>query len=409
MGAENNIVNSNRKHSLLSPSTAHRWINCTPSVYNEQFEDQECSVYAQEGTDAHKLAEEKLRLYFNVITEKDYDEFYAEFKETSEFWNTEFEEYVDAYCNDIKTLYEEHKNEKTIVIIEAFVTMPDIDKDMGGTADFIMITEDTLFVRDLKFGKGVPVSAYENEQMKLYAYGALQMSDIPENLEKINLGICQVRVNSYQVFETTKTELQNWVDTVVKPAALLAKSGQGTFKAEEHACRFCRLRGKCAAQADANMKALNEEFKEDLQEYTVAKLEPNAQLLDTQKLVNILQIAPAFIDWFKDIQAYAYKLAINGTKIPGYKLVEGRSVRKIIDDLGVIEKAKELKVPLESVAQLKLKGITELEKVFGKKVFTEEFGDYIVKPQGAVTLVPESDRRPEVSGIFTASSDFSDE
>ncbi|MDU2112484.1 MAG: DUF2800 domain-containing protein, partial [Clostridiales bacterium] len=52
------------KHALLSASSASRWINCPPSARLTENIKEETSVYAEEGSLAHELAELKVRKHF---------------------------------------------------------------------------------------------------------------------------------------------------------------------------------------------------------------------------------------------------------------------------------------------------------------------------------------------------------
>ena len=95
--------------------------------------------------------------------------------------------------------------------------------------------------------------------------------------------------------------------------------------------------------------------------------------------------------------------ALSGVRYPGFKVVEGRSNRKYVDDAMVAEVVTKAGFdPYEK----KLLGITAMTTALGKKRFNELLGDLIVKPQGKPVLVPESDKRPEFN---TAANDFMEE
>ncbi len=386
-----------QKHAILSASSAHRWLVCTPSARLEQEEGQsECSVYAQEGTAAHRLAELKLSYRFGKISVSEYQERFEDFKVTEPFYNKEFEEYVDEFVEYVVQQTENIGNYH--IFFELNVNFSNIVPQGYGTADVIIVTEDTIHVVDLKFGAGVPVSAIDNPQLRLYGMGAL---NIFPNSNFIKMTIYQPRLASCDSETLTKKELITWAIEVVKPRAEEAIKGEGTFVADEDACRFCKLRGKCKVRADMQLEVAQKEF-------SIVDTKANmVQNLSPEQISRILDIAPLFIDWFKDVQAHALGQLTAGVKIPGYKLVEGRSNRIITNE----EKVKEilLKIGLtedEIMKPREMLGISALEALVGKKLFAELCKDYLIKPKGKLTLASEDDKRPEVSTLALAQSDF---
>ena len=317
-----------KHHALLSASTAHRWLVCTPSARLEQEEGrEECSVYAAEGTAAHELAELKLKYRFGKITISEYQQAYEDFKvgEFAQYYNKEFEEYVDEHVEYVIGLTDELDAEgKTYhIFFEVRVNFSNIVPQGFGTADVLIVTEDTVYVIDLKFGAGVPVTAKGNPQLRLYGMGALNLFP---NSTKIVTIINQPRLESRDSETLTKKELLDWAFNYVMPRAEEAIKGEGVLHAEEDACRFCKLKGKCKERADTQLALAQKEFAiMDQKENLVQNLSP-------EQLGTILEIAPMFIDWFKDVQSFALGQLIAGVKIPGYKLVEGRSTRIITDE-----------------------------------------------------------------------------
>jgi hypothetical protein len=389
-----------RNHAILSASAAHRWLTCTPSARLEQQENQEeCSVYAAEGTAAHALAEIKLKHIFGKTTDLEYQADYEAFKSDEEFakyYNAEFEEYIDSHVQFVvdqtKDIGEFH------IFFEVRVNFSNIVPQGFGTADVLIVTQDTVHVIDLKFGAGVPVSAVKNSQLRLYGFGAL---NIFPNTKFVKVTINQPRLESNDSETLSKEELLVWGFDYVKPRAELAIKGEGNLVASEDACRFCKLKGKCKTRADQQLSIARQEF-------SVIDYRPNlAETITPEKLSQILQIGPAFIDWYKDVTAFALGQLASGVEIPGFKLVEGRSnriitdenaVKKILLDVGL--KEDEITKPREML------GISKLEALVGKKLFAELCKDYIIKPQGKLTLVPETDRRPAVNTLGIAQMDF---
>jgi hypothetical protein len=393
-----------RNHAILSASSAHRWLVCTPSARLELEEErEECSAYAAEGTAAHALAELKLNYRFCKIGVTKYVEEYEAFKvnpEFSKYYNKEFEEYVDDHVEYVISVTEELEEQGIPyhIYFEVRVNFSNVVPQGFGTADVLIVTEDTIHVIDLKFGAGVPVSAIDNPQLRLYGMGALNLFP---NTKQIKTTINQPRLSSRDTEELTKKELLKWAFEYVKPRAEEAIKGEGTLHSSEDACRFCKLRGKCKERADAQLALAQKEFE------IVDQKANLVQNLSVEQIGNILEIAPMFIDWFKDVQAFALGQLAQGVKIPGYKLVEGRSNRIITDETKVKEILLEVGLTEDEIMKPReMLGISKLESIVGKKLFAELCKDYLVKPMGKLTLAPESDRRPEVNTLVLAQSDF---
>ena len=393
-------MNEQRNHALLSASTAHRWLVCTPSARLEAEEGQEeCTAYAAEGTAAHELAEIKLSTIFGKFTPEEAMKRMDEFKshpEHSKQYNAEFEEYVDSHVNFVVSQTEGLENFH--IYFEVKVSFANVVPQGFGTADVVIVTEDEVHVIDLKFGAGVPVSAVNNPQLRLYGIGVMNLFP---NTKRVRMTINQPRLESRDTEVLDKFELLRWAFDEVKPKAEEAIKGEGILQSTEDACRFCKLKAKCKARADAQLALARKEFS------IVDHRQNLAQNMTVEQLGNILEIAPRFIDWFKDVQAFALGQLIAGVKIPGYKLVEGRSNRIITDE----EKVKDilLEVGFSEDAIMKpreMQGISNLEKLVGKKLFAELCKDYIIKPPGKLTLAPDDDGRQEVNTLLLAQSDF---
>lgn len=381
-------------HTLLSPSSSHRWLECTPSAVLESYEPGISSVYAEEGTEAHALAELKLSYMLGYINDTQYALQFEEFKLTSKYYNEEFNDYVNDYCQEVMTIVkEDYKGLNVKVALEERVTFEDIVPQGGGTSDVVIIGKDFIHIIDLKFGKGVAVSAIGNPQLRLYALGAIKKHIRECTCTEARMTIIQPRLHDISTDFVSISELNDWAINFVKPRAELAIAGKGELVAGDH-CKFCKLKGKCKALADKQLAIAQSEFEDAVVENRM--LEPSSMSPDV--LSRILDIAPKFIDWFKDVEAYAAKAAINdGVQIPGYKIVEGRSVRSIAAPELVMDKLKEAGFTEEDYLKPReLYGITTLEKNVGKKLFNKLCEQYIIKPAGKPTLVPVSDKRTAI-------------
>lgn len=384
-------MSSPTKHALLSPSASHRWLHCTPSAMLESNEPSTYSPYAAEGTEAHALAELKLSYILEKISPEEYETRFENFKLTSKFYSPEMNEYVNNYVNEVMTIVkEDNKGIDCKVYLEEYVKFDDIVPSGGGTSDVVIVGNNFIHIVDLKYGKGVPVSAIENSQLRLYALGAVKQHLREVTVSEVRMTIIQPRLGDITTDFMSIGALNDWAVNFVKPRAQLAIEGQGELCSGDW-CKFCKCKNKCKRLADDQLAVAQREFEDVVIENNV--LEP--QNMSPEMFERILNVAPKFIDWFNDIKNYALQAAINGTlKIPGYKLVEGRSVRTIFDTNSVKEKLKTSGFSEEDYLKpQELLGITALEKNIGKKLFGNLCGEYIVKPVGKPILVPESDKR----------------
>ena len=381
-------------HAMLSPSSSHRWLVCTPSAMLESHEPATFSIYAEEGTDAHELAEIKLSYMLEKITVEEYEARFEEFRLRSKFYNEQFNEYVNKYCSEVMAIIkEDYKGLIINVGLEERVDFSDIVPNGGGTSDVVLVGKNFIHIIDLKFGKGVPVSAIGNPQLRLYALGAIKKHLRECTCTEARMTIIQPRLDDISTDFISIDELNKWAKEVVAPAAQLAIAGKGELVPGDH-CKFCKMKGKCQALADKQLAAAQAEFEDAIVESNA--MEP-AQM-SPEVMARILEIAPKFIDWFKDVEKYALNAAINqGLKLPGYKLVEGRSTRVITSPEAVAQKLHDAGIPEEHYLKPReLLGISYLEKNVGKKLFNHLCDPYIIKPAGKPTLVPESDKRPAI-------------
>ena len=372
-------MEDNKAHAILSASSAHKWLVCTPSARLEEQFPNKTSEYMQEGTLAHAIAEFKVRSSFlEPTTKTTHTRRLNKFKKEEGF-QEEMIKHTDIYLDFIKE--ESLKtNAKPFISVEQKVDFSNYVPEGFGTADCIMISGDMLHIIDFKYGKGVKVEAEDNPQMKLYALGAISAYGLFYPLKNIKMSIVQPRIDNISSYEMPKEQLLEWGEKIIKPQAQKAFAGIGDYVQGEH-CRFCRAKGACEFRAKENMKVVEE--IQSSYNGTITNAELGEMLTKTDGIEQ----------WIKDIKAYALELALKGEQIKGWKAVEGKSNRKIID----IDKAFEIlesngyeeallyeKVPLT---------LTKLEKVVGKIKLSEVIGDYIEKPKGAPTLVKESDKR----------------
>ena len=390
-------------HTFLAPSASHRWLVCTPSAMVESTEPTVFSPYAKEGTEAHALAEIKLSYMLGKINVTEYETRFDNFKLTSEYYSEEFNEYVNKYCVEVMTIVnEDYKGQDVKVELEEYVVFDDIVPKGAGTSDVVIIGKNFIHIVDLKFGKGVPVSAIGNPQLRLYALGAVRKHIRECTCSEVRMTIIQPRLDDESTDTINIKDLNDWAINYVKPRAELAIVGKGEFVSGEH-CKFCKFKGKCKALADQQLAIAKAEFEDAVENKMMEPAEMSPEVLS-----RILDIAPKFVAWFNDIERYATNATINfGLKIPGYKLVEGRSTRVITNPDAIIEKLKVSGFSEESYLKPKeLLGISALEKNVGKKLFNDLCGQYLIKPMGKPTLVPESDKRIAIESKYLDGREF---
>ena len=372
------------KHALLGASSSHRWLNCTPSaVLEREFEDRE-SEAAAEGTAAHALCEHKLRKALKMRSRKP----------TSQYDSDEMDMYTDGYVEFVLEKIAEAKqhSKDPVVLIEQKLDFSCFVPDGFGTGDCLIVADNLIHIIDFKYGQGVLVDAENNPQMMLYALGAIKMYDHLYEIKDVSMSIYQPRRENISTWTITYDELMAWAENFLIPRAALAYKGEGEYIPGSH-CTFCKAAVKCRARADAKLKLAEYEFK----------LPP---LLTDTEIEDILLRLDDLTKWANEIQAYAQAVAINhGKKWNGFKLVESRSNRKYTDEEAVAQAAAA--AGYKDIYKKSLISVTEMEKLMGKTTFKEVLGSYVHKPQGKPTLVPASDKRPEI--ITTdAKNDFNE-
>ena len=359
-------------HSLIGGSSLKRAMECPPSVrLTENFED-EGTVYAQEGSEAHLLLEKKIKERFGIPFDED--------TSNLEYYSEEMEECTDTALNYVVEIYERLKAEgkNPFIASEVLVDFSDVVPEGFGSSDIVIVYDGGIYVVDYKHGRGVEVSCERNPQLMIYAYGSLLMFESLYDITHINMAIVQPRLNNISEWSCSKDELVDWANNEVKPKATLAFEGKGEYKCGPW-CQFCKAKFECRHRAEAMLK---------MEGYAVK----DKALLATEEIAEILGKIDDLISWGNDIKEFALTEALRGVHIPGYKLVEGRSNRKYTDENEVIRVLQENN--LNPFDEPKLLSITELVKRIGKAKFVKLVDKYVYKPTGKPTLVEESDKRP---------------
>lgn len=378
-------------HAILSPSSASRWLSCTPSARLETQYPDKAGDFAKEGTLAHEFGELWLKIHSKLINNVRWAKRISELRKDP-LYSKSLEEYAGGYADFVWEKYQlaQKTTSDAILRIEEKIDLTAYVPEGFGTGDAVILADGTMEIIDLKYGKGVRVSAAENKQMMLYALGALDMFGFMYAIHTVRMTIYQPRLDNVSEWEIPVEELLMWGTNELAPRAKMAYAGEGSFVPGKH-CQFCRAKAQCRALAEKNMEVAKHEFND-------------ASLLSDNEISQILEQMDIIKNWMSAVEEYALQAALSGKVFPGFKLVEGRSIRKYADEKKVADRLLENGYKSDLIYEpAKLKTITAMEKLVTKKAFAAILGDLIIKPQGKPTLVPASDKRQEWN---SAENDF---
>ena len=383
-------------HAILSASSAKRWMSCPPSARLEEklrdrFGDRS-SPFAEEGTRAHALAELKLQKEIGLIN----DFSYKMQREAMTGVDNEMEWATDRYVDIVMQKYYEAKKScpDAQIFIEQRLDFSTWVPHGFGTGDVVIVSDMILDVCDLKYGKGVPVSAEDNPQARCYGLGALSAYGDLYAFPKVRNTIIQPRLDSVTEETLTREELLRWAEDELRPKAELAWAGEGEYDPGDH-CRFCAARALCYHRAAKCMQI----FDSGMQ---------SPGILPDEEIPRILEVADIAEAWIADIRAYAKAQALKGQQWSGFKLVAGRRPpRKWTDAEAVIDQLSRAGYTDEQIYKPReLITVGEAEKLLGKPAFRAILGQFSVQGEGAPTLVPESDKRLSINSSEAAFADL---
>ena len=400
------------QHAFLSASSAHRWSMCTAAPhYEAQFPDRDPGIYANEGTLAHKICELTVQYNAGQITKRKFNSQLKKLRE-DELFQEEMIKTAEFYAEHIWTSAMAYKT-KPYLATEVRVDFSEIVPEGFGTCDCCMIGDSKLSIFDYKHGKGVPVSAENNPQMRLYALGALKQYGMFYQIETVSMSIIQPRITEdVSTEEISVEDLLKWGEQL-KPIAQKAFTGEGATFQEGPWCRFCKGKAVCRARSEnmtaledfMNMPVLGKMTDEEKMQRTSAEIAgfPVSHVLTDKEVGDLLQRGARLAQWYDDLKDYALEAILSGKEIPGWKAVEGRATRKWDDEDAALDAFKAAGFDEAILFERKAKTLSELEKMVGKKKFAEIAGPHIIKPPGKPALVVESDKRPPYSA---AAADF---
>ena len=392
MGKSNKIIKKTcgvenmSEHAKLSASSSKKWLNCPLSVTLEGYFEDEESSYAKEGTIAHSLGELKLKTSLGRITRSDYifnrDTLLKDFSKEDE---QEIEHYTEEYADFVIERYNNALSncEEAEILIEERLDYSKYAKEGFGTGDVVICDYESIEIIDLKYGKGVKVDAFENSQLMLYGLGALEIYGDLFDIKTVKMTIFQPRLDNISTYELDTQDLLNWGKNVVYDKAEQAFDGVGECCYGSHCDEgFCKAKPLCKTYT-----------KHHTQVSKYKSTHPS--LLTDEELVDIYDLALSYDKWIKSIKSYILQKMLEGKKLPGLKLVEGRSNRTFTDEKAIIKALKDNGYKKSNYIVEKLISITEAEKLLGKVKFEEILGTFVIKPPGAPTVAKIEDKRPE--------------
>ncbi len=361
------------KHAFLSPSSAERWYHCPPSAWLcEQFPDLG-SVFAAEGTEAHSLCEYLLGMYLGR-------QGLVDPRPGMQYYTAEMEECCQDYVRYVTELLESFRasGEDPAVYVEQQVDLRRFIPESMGTSDCVVVGEKEIVIVDFKYGMySVPATSL---QLRIYALGACEMFSSLYDFSSVRMVVFQPRLGNVDVATMTVSELYGWASGELKERAQCAFTGKGEYACGEW-CRNCRARKQCRELAEHQLEIAKFDFR-------------SPPLLSDEEIAEVLSRVDALTAWANDVKEYALSAALKGRHIAGWKVVEGRSVRKFADDAAVCARVSAAGVdPYEK----KMLGVTALEKLLGRKDFKNLLADLVVRKAGKPVLVPENDKRPEIA------------
>ncbi len=442
---------SHNYHAKISASDSPRWMLCTAAIsYEEMFrlattpnltKDQSMrlqdllqrfqvsfddartsgynpdgsSAYSNEGTRAHDYAE---ALLSGTMEESELPEQFHP---------------VLGYVHRCQALAKTLDAEPFVEIqVPLFY-----DRSETGTADFVLVTQDRVIVRDLKYGQGVKVDAKFNPQLTIYVVSV--MHDLeeeglytfhPDTI--VDLGIDMPRYRGED-----NDPVSNWVvsygdlsafaETIKQAHDLAAhEDGEGqAFAPNTKACRWCKVKAFCGAVANAALadlpsidevpdlavKGAATKFKKE-HKTPEAQIESVAQgMLTPERMVMVLRALPALTLMTNAIEELLEAKARAGDPVPGTKLVMGREGNRQWADPEQAEKLLQNQgFTKEERCNIEVVSVKTAEELLAEKLqkkspnfsprLAKAFDAIVTRSPGQPKLALDDDPRPAIAGAI---------
>lgn len=367
-----------KAHALYSASGAHKWMNCPGSLRLEAEIEDTTSKYAEEGTAAHSLAEECLQK--NLDADQLIGETFNGFTVDDDMAG-----YVQEYLDFVRPLGGD-------LIIEQKVDFSHWAPDGFGTADAVVLKDDEIHIVDLKYGENIWTSVKRNEQLMLYALGALHEHSMMYAMDKFHLTIVQPRHAKYQgpsTFTISQVDLLKWGEVVLDAVERTQLAEPPLVPDDEKQCRFCKAKHVCPARAEVKLRAINEGFED----FDNPGKRRKITALTNEEIAAIAPHLKGLDGWIKGLKEHITNTLEKGENIPGYKLVRSYP-RRSWEDEEAAGKALSRKLTKKVAYPEQLISVAKAEELLGKKHTLVE--KYSHKPQGGLTYAPDSDKREAI-------------
>ncbi len=295
------------KHSIIGASSCKRWKNCSASIELSRKAPNLSSKYAEEGTLAHKYAED----YFNhrPVPEGKFED------GAKEYYDTIMNAFLDADCPS-------HICLESKVEIKSLSVLG-IDKAFGTCDAWFVDGGKHLHIFDYKFGAGHYVEADANEQLMYYAQGVIETFNLP-GVEHVTLYIIQPRMDNVSSVTIDRSVLRVFIEECAK-----AITSPPTFKMGEW-CKFCPAKSFCPEQ----LTTIEQTYEVQLNKPVKHQLK-TVHMLDDETLLKYLDNADVLYAWITSVRGYAENYVRMGGSLPGYELQESLGNRKWKDELAV--------------------------------------------------------------------------
>lgn len=349
------------------------------------------SVYATEGTVAHLAAATEAGWALGLIEKDEYREETLNWRDQADadgFDTEEMQRHAEAYADLLVSLRNEHEGAQVFLEQQVQTGVP----GCWGTGDAVLVAPGLVHVVDYKYGIGIPVSADDNPQLKLYGVGALETFGVLGDFKRVRMTIHQPRLDSVSHASISARKLLEWRDREVAPLAQLALSEDAYLKPSETACRFCPAAGQCRTRA----------------EYMTKRDFGDPDLLTPAEIADNLERVDDLENWCKSIrEAALYRVYTEGIEIPGWKAVRAAGRRTITDAEKAIHRLMRAGFKKAEISRTSTKTLADLERVVGGKDELQTIlGPLLVKPAGKVSMVREEDPREAVDAASEAAADF---
>lgn len=390
------ITKTIKQHSMLSPSSSSMWLNCTPSAAMAALMPEQETVYTGIGTDAHTLAERKLRLACGDNSVKSLTEGLTTFDEEMDVCTDEYLKYISTLISDTYSagFFPE-------MFIEKELDLTKYIPEGKGTADFVLYAGDTIHIVDFKYGNGKRVEAKNNSQMRIYALGVLEALR-QENFKAstVIMTIFQPRMGNVESDSISCADLEAWAKETLEPKAQFAIKGEGEL-VEGSWCDFCAARVLCKKKREAQIKSLTklsvfmEDYKEALNEIRKdknmdkeTKEKAKRNLLSNDEISTIIHEGAGMGYWISQINEYALNRALEGEEFKNLKLIADVSPSRLPEEAAEVIKG----LGCDPYKPQELKSKSAIERELGKKVFAINVAPLLVPGEEKAKLVDINDK-----------------